>query len=192
MDREKLDYCVGTANLHLKRQLGSKMSAAGFYNTGTASSIPELLRILRTIQPWLAVVDMSLPPGNLEQLAAIIEEDCLAAAIYLGAPNRRLKSYPQLPWPVETPVLTAVAEALCREFVHKKKLKQELHNLTQKLSERREIEKAKISIMQQTGAGEEEAFRRLRSLSMDLRISLIEAARQVLAATNRSSSTLLR
>jgi response regulator NasT len=181
MNQGKYDYCLGTANQHLKRQLSCKMSTAGFYNSGTAESIPELLRTLRAIQPWLAVVDMRLPPGNIEQLAAIIEGDCLAAAIYLGAPNRRLKSYPQLPWPVEAPVLTAVAEAVCRELIQKKRLKQELDILQQKLSERREIEKAKMSIMQQTGAGEEEAFRRLRNFSMNQRLPLIEAARKVLA-----------
>lgn len=182
MNQEKFDYCLGTANQQLKRQLVGKMAAAGFYSSGTAENIPELLRMLRAIQPWLAVVDMRLPPGNIEQLAAIIEGDCLAAAIYLGAPNRRLKSCPQLPWPVEAPILTAVAEAVCREFIQKKRLKQELDNLKQKLAERREIEKAKLSIMQQTGAGEEEAFRRLRNFSMDQRLPLSEAARRVLSA----------
>jgi two-component system, response regulator PdtaR len=180
MDRGKYDFCVGTADPALKRQLTAMLTSAGFYNTGAAASIPELLRILRSVQPWLVMVDINLPPGRVEQLAAIIEDDGLAAAIYLGAPNQRLARYPRLPWPVETPVLNAVAEAICLEFVQKKKLKDDIDQLKLKLAERREIEKAKALIMEKQGVREEEAFRRLRSLSMNQRISLIEAARRVL------------
>ncbi len=181
MDRGKYDFCVGTADPAYKRQLTGMLASAGFFATGSAASIPELLRVLRTVQPWLVVVDTNLPPGHVEQLAAIIEDDGLAAAIYLGAPNQRLARYPRLPWPVEAPVLTAVAETVCLEFIQKKKLKDDVDQLKQKLAERREIEKAKALIMRQLGLDEEEAFRRLRSLSMNQRISLIEAARQVLS-----------
>lgn len=184
MERGKYDFCVGTADPAFKRQLTGMLASAGYFATGTAASIPELLRILRAVQPWLVLVDTNLPPGNVEQLASIIEDDGLAAAIYLGAPDQRLARYPRLPWPVEGLVLSAVAEAVCLEFIQKRKLKNDLDQLKQKLAERREIEKAKALIMQKTGAGEEEAFRRLRSLSMNQRIPLIEAARQVLSKPN--------
>jgi two-component system, response regulator PdtaR len=183
MDRGKYDFCVGTADPAFKRQLTAMLASAGYFATGSAASISELLRILRTVQPWLVVVDTTLPPGHIEQLAAIIEDDGLAAAIYFGPPNQRLARYPRLPWPVESAVLTAVAETVCLEFIQKKKLKDDVNQLKQKLAERREIEKAKSLIMQKTGAGEEEAFHRLRSLSMNQRIPLIEAARQVLGKT---------
>ena len=180
MERGKCDFCIGTADAGLKKQLTAMLTAAGFYSTGAAASTPELLRLLRAVQPWLVLVDVNLPPGNVEQLAAVIEDDGLAAVLYLGAPAHRLKRYPRLPWPVEGDVLTAVADALCREFIQRKKLRQDVEDLKKKLAERREIEKARALIMQKTGSGEEEAFRRLRSLSMERRLPLIEAARQVL------------
>ncbi|HOL16944.1 MAG TPA: ANTAR domain-containing protein [Bacillota bacterium] len=180
MARVKYDYCVGTADPKFKRQLTAMLSTAGFYAIGSATSIPELLRKLRAIQPWLVVVDINLPPGNLEQLASIIEDDGLAAAIYLGTPSPGLRRFPHLPWPVEERVLTAVAQTVCLEFSRKKKLRQDLDKLKQQMRERREIEKAKLVIMQKSGADEEEAYRLIRSRSMRQRIPLIEAARQVL------------
>jgi two-component system, response regulator PdtaR len=183
MERGRYDFCVGTADPAFRRQLNSLLASAGFTATGAAASIPELLRILRTVQPWLVVVDTNLPPGNVEQLASIIEDDGLAAAIYLGAPDQRLMRYPRLPWPVEGPVLAAVAEAVCLEFIQKKKLKDDVDQLKQKLAERREIEKAKAVLMHQLNLSEEDAFRFLRTRSMNQRITLADAARQVLNKT---------
>lgn len=180
MDRGKYDFCVGTADPALKRQLTGILASAGYIATGSAASIPELLRILRTVQPWLVVVDTNLPPGHIEQLAAIIADDGLAAAIYLGAPDQQLARYPRLPWPVEGPVLTAVAETVCLEYIQKKKLKDDLNQLKQKLADRLLIDKAKGLIMQSRGLGEEEAFHYLRTRSMDQRMTLADTARQLL------------
>jgi response regulator NasT len=180
VERAKYDFCVATANLNLKRQVIAALAAAGFQPAGTAASIPDLLRLLRTIQPWLAVVDTAVPPGNLAQLASIIEEDSLAAAVYVGTSGPPLTHYVMLPWPVEAPVLAAVAEAVCLEFARKKKLYREIASLKEKLTARREIEKAKGLLMQKLSLTEEEAFQRLRSHSMQQRLSLIETARQII------------
>jgi two-component system, response regulator PdtaR len=179
MDRAKFDFCIGTADPAVKRQLITALSAAGFKSAGAGVNITELLRTLRSVQPWLVVVDINLP-GNLEQLASIIEEDSLAAAIYIGPVKKRLEQYPRLPWPVDGSVLAAVAEALCVEFARKRKLRREIGSLKQTLAERREVEKAKGLLMKKLSLSEDEAFRYLRGSSMEQRISLIDAARQVL------------
>lgn len=180
MDQGKFDFCIGTADLNLKRQLIGILSAAGFNSTGSAASTPELLRLLRSVQPWLAVIDVNIPPGNLEQLASIIEEDGLAAAVYVGVISPPLEQQIRLPWPVDAPVLTAVAEALCLEFARKKNLRREIGQLKQKLADRREIEKAKGILTRKFSITEEEAFRYLRNYSMKARITLVEAARSVM------------
>ncbi|MEW5785561.1 MAG: ANTAR domain-containing protein [Bacillota bacterium] len=181
MHRGKFDYCIGTADPAMKRQVTAMFAAAGFYMIGTGSDIPDLLRTLRSVQPWLVIVDMNIPPGNVKQVASIIEEDALAAAVYLGPEDSRLEQYVRLPWPVEAPILTAVAEALCLEFAQKKKLRREIAGLKQKLAERREIEKAKGKLMEEHSLSEEAAFRHLRDRSMAERVTLAEAARKVLS-----------
>ena len=180
MQRGKFEYCIGTADNNMRRQLTGMLASAGLYSVGAGSDIPELLRILRSVQPWLVLVDINIPPGNVKQLASIIEEDSLAAAIYLGAAGNNLGQHVRLPWPVETPILTAVAEALCLEFARKRKMRQEIGSLKQKLAERREIEKAKGMLMKTFALSEEDAFQRLRGRSMNKRITLAEAARQII------------
>lgn len=178
--RAQFDFCIGTAVPALKKQLITVLSAAGFKSAGAGSNIPELLRTLRSVQPWLVIVDTGLPPGNVEQLASIIEEDGLAAALYVGPFNKQLVRYPRLPWPVDGTVLAAVADILCIEFSHKQKLRREIGALKQALAGRREVEKAKGYLMVKLSLSEEEAYRYLRGRSMDQRISLVETARKVL------------
>ncbi len=182
------DFCLGTANPALRKAVVSMLADAGFYASGEAKDIPALLRKLRTLQPWLAVVDTALPPGNVKQLAAIIENDGLAAALYINTTGKTLDNYVQLKWPVETPVLSAVAEAVCNEFAHKKKLQKEIETLQKKLQERKLIEKAKGILMKFHGLDEEEAFELIRKKSMAARISNAETAAGIIerSGSNRS------
>ncbi len=180
MGKSGYDYCLGSNSLSFRKKVSGMLNKAGFYNSGTSKSIPELLRTLRTVQPWLAVVDTALPPGNIEQLASIIENDGLAAAIYINTTGLGLDIYVQLTWPVEAPVLNAVAEAVCSEFDHKKKLHQEIEDLQNRLDQRKLIEKAKGHIQDICKLNEEEAYQFLRRSSMEKRISLAELAKYVI------------
>ncbi len=180
MANNNYDFCIGTNKPALKRTLASMLAEAGFYSSGEAKNIPDYLRTLRTVQPWLAVIDTSLPPGNIEQLADIIENDGLAAAIYINTSGVDLDLYVQLKWPVETSVLTAVAEVVCNEFAHKKKLQKEINNLQRKLSERKNIEKAKGIISKKYKLTEEEAYQALRKSSMKNRTTAAEMSKQII------------
>ncbi len=181
MAKNSYDYCIGTDKSTLKRQLTAMLSAAGFYSSGAGSNIPGFLRTLRTAQPWLAIIDTGLPPGNIEQLASIIENDGLAAAIYINTSGIDMDLYVQLDLPVEAPVLTAVAEAVCNEFAHKKKLQQEIEGLQKKLNERKDIEKAKGILVTHYKLSEEEAYIMLRNSSMKQRISMAEMSSRIIS-----------
>lgn len=174
------DFCIGTANSGLKKTVTTMLSGTGFYSSGEGKNIPSFLRTLRSVQPWLAVVDTDLPPGNIEELASIIENDGLAAALYLYTGGTGLNRHFQLKWPVETQVLTAVARAICSEFAHKKTLQKEIETLQRKLFERKQIEKAKGILGSHLLLSEEEAYRRLQKSSMEERITLAEMAGRII------------
>ncbi len=180
MGRNSYDYCIGTDNPALRRTLTAILSAAGFYSSGQAGSIPTLLRTLRTVQPWLAVIDTALPPGNIEHLASIIEDDSLAAAIYINTSGIDMDLCVQLGWPVEASVLTAVAEAVCNEFAQKKKLQKKIEELQKKLNERRDIERAKGILAKYYDLSEEEAYSLLRNSSMKNRISIAKMSGRII------------
>lgn len=174
------DFCIGTANSGLKKTVTTMLAGAGFYSSGEGKNIPFFLRTIRSVQPWLAVVDTDLPPGNIEELASIIENDGLAAALYLHTGGTGLNRHFQLNWPVEAQVLTAVARAICSEFAHKKTLQKEIENLQRKLYERKQIEKAKGMLVSHLMLNEEEAYRRLQKSSMEARITLAEMADRII------------
>lgn len=170
------DYCIATADRTMKNQVNGILKTGGFQCSGQASSAPLFLRTLRLVQPWLAVVDTSLPPGNIEELASILENDGLAAALYINTGQQGQLAQMQLQWPVSSPVLLAVAEALCREFALKKRLHKKVTHLEKKLLERRTVEKAKSVLMAHLGIGEEDAYGLLRKESMNRRVDMGEMA----------------
>ncbi len=180
MGKSGYDYCLGSNNQLLKNKISGMLSKAGFYNTGSSKSIPELLRTLRLVQPWLAIIDTALPPGNIEELASVIENDNLSAAIYINTNAMDLDIYVQLSWPVEAPVLNAVAEAVCSEFAHKRRLHQEIVDLQNQLKQRKLIEIAKGHIQNRFNLNEEEAYQYLRRTSMEKRVSLAKLAKKII------------
>ncbi|MDW7740292.1 MAG: ANTAR domain-containing protein [Bacillota bacterium] len=182
MAAHNFDYCIGTANSAFKKVVSGMLNSSGFISAGDGTSTPLLLRTLRSVQPWLAVIDTELPPGNIEELADIIEADNLSAAIFISTRGRSLKNYVQLDWPVEPRVLTAVAEAVCNEFARKKKLQNRINDLQRKLNERKLIEKAKGIIADNLGFNEADAYNYLREKSMERRISMAEMAGLVVTA----------
>ncbi|MDY6827673.1 MAG: ANTAR domain-containing protein [Bacillota bacterium] len=157
------------------------LNEAGFYCSGEGKSVPLLLRSLRTVQPWLVIVDTALPPGNIIELADIIEQDCLAAALYINTTGISMNNYVVLEWPVKRAILAAVAETLCSEFTHKKKLRREITALRGKLSERKIIDQAKGIVARIFSLSEEEAYNYLRKKSMESRITMAEVAALIIA-----------
>jgi len=188
MGNNKYDYCIGTNNAGLKKTVSIMLNEAGFYQSGEAKNIPEFLRILRLTQPWLAIIDTAIPPGNIRQLAAIIEEDGLSAALFIDTGKTSINGYMLLRWPVETQVLSAVTETLCLEYARKKTLKKQIWGLEKKLINRKEIEKAKGILMQNMEVDEDQAYRYLQTQSMEKRITMIEMARAVIANPGDYSS----
>ncbi len=177
MRKNSYDYIIGSADPVLARAVSTALRGRGFISAGEARSGPLLLRALRSVQPWLVVVDTALPPGDVVDLAKIIEDDALAAALYLergflGGPE----GYPKLKWPFEDMVLMAVAETLCSEFARKQALYKKVSHLQNKLRERKAVEKAKGIITKELSIREEKAYRLLQKSSMDSRITLAETA----------------
>lgn len=176
MAAQRYDFCIGSNDTGFKRTVTAALNRAGYQSAGDAKSIPLFLRLIRTVQPWLAVVDTGLPPGNIVELADIIESDGLAATIYINTAGVNMNRYVQLNWPVDPAILTAVANAVCTEFASKKRMHMEIASLQQKLNDRKLVDRAKTILIKTNAISEEEAFRFLQKTSMDKRISLAETA----------------
>jgi two-component system, response regulator PdtaR len=187
MSNNHYDFCIGSANPTLQKAVSSMLREAGFHSSGERKNMPDFLRLLRSIQPWLAIIDTQLPPGNIKQLATIIEEDGLAAALYLNTDKTTFNDCMIMKWPAEKAVLTAVAKALCVEFTKKQNLRHKIKTLEDKLSRRVEVEKAKGIIMEQMSLDEEKAYRYLQIKSMEKRITMLEMATMIIAKKDLAS-----
>jgi len=174
------NYCVGTNNLSLRSAIIRTLSEAGFKSSGEAKNIADFLRTLRMLQPWLAIIDTALPPGNINELINIIKNDSLAATICINTNGINMDEAISINWPFEKEVLIAVSTAVCHEFAHIKSLNKKIESLQNQLVERKIIEKAKGILIKTYLMEEGEAFRLIQSKSMEHRIPMAKLSLMII------------
>ncbi len=188
---ESLEYCMGIPDDSDRKTIVSLLSMGGHHCVGEGSNSMQFLRILRKVQPQLAVMEVSFP-GNIWETAEIIEQESLAAVLLVDGTKREFhramnyKTFSGLVFtlPVDDVVLSAVLETLWVEFQRKKELRSELRELKEKLQSRTIIERAKGVIMRDLSLDEEQAYRFLQKKSMDLRLPLKKVAENIFRAIN--------
>ena len=182
---DTLEYCLGVPDPVDRRAIISALSLMGFFCVGEGSDSGHFLRLVRKVQPQLAILDLSLP-GNVLETASIIDHEGLAALLLLeGKKNKKSvmnlqgAAFMVLKMPVQQMVLNTVVEVLYLEFRRRQKLQQEISALRAKLQARTMVERAKGVIMKEFSWSEEEAYRFLQKKSMDLRIPIKEVAEKI-------------
>lgn len=186
---EGLEYCLGIPGTIERKAVISALSLTGMHCVGEGKDCPHFLRMVRSVQPHLAIMEFSLP-GNVLETAAVIDQEALAAVLLLEKQKPGLRPPPLLgeiphtvlTLPLHEQVLTAVVEVLYREFRRRRKLQGELKELQDRLQKRIVIEQAKGVIMKQFNLEEQQAYRLLQKKSMELRTPLDKLARTVLQA----------
>lgn len=178
-----LEYCLGIPGTVERKSIISALSLVGMHCVGEGRDCPHFLRMVRSVQPQLALMELSLP-GNVLETAAIIDQEALAAVLLLEKQKREPKPAPTLrenpnmllSLPIGDQVLTAVLEVLYREFKRRKNLQTELKSLKDRLQGRVIIEQAKGLIMKKFELDEPQAYRLLQKKSMEMRIPLEKLA----------------
>jgi len=182
-----LEYCLGIPGMSARKAVISALSLAGLHCVGEGRDNPHFLRLVRSVQPQLAILELSLP-GNVWETAAIIDQESLAAVLILEnkkASHRPPLAAPEMPHtvltlPVSNQVLSAVVDVLYREFQRRRNLQSELRTLKEHLQGRFIIEQAKGMVMKKFNLNEQQAYRMLQKKSMELRIPLEKLAWGVL------------
>jgi two-component system, response regulator PdtaR len=162
----------------------------GHQVVASAENGRRLVELCRESKPDLIITDIRMPGmtgldavGELfrEQTAPVIvvtahaDPQWVEQAQSVGAFGYLLKPI------TEKELCPAIAMAW-RHYEQFQALRQEAADLKQALEERKLVERAKGAVMRRVGAGEAEAFRRLRRYASDRNLKLAEVARQVLAA----------
>lgn len=151
----------------------------------------QVLRQARSLDPDMVVSDIDLPGVNGFDLCRALNQDRRTAVLLISQQvflfqqlDERFKNYPicYVTKPVSEYNLFPAIESLfnCHRFINS--LAKEIVDLQEKIETRKLVERAKGLLMQQLGAGEADAYRRMQKQSMDKCLSMRKVAEAIILA----------
>jgi two-component system, response regulator / RNA-binding antiterminator len=172
--------------------LGEALTAAGHEVIATLSSPLELLRAVDALRPDVIVIDTESPTRDVLEHVVIVSQssprpivmfasDAGGAAIR-DAVRAGVSAY--IVDGLDSSRVNSIVEVACARFEEYQRefqrLKIELAEANLKLSERKQVERAKGLLMQSRGLSEDEAYHALRKLAMSKKLRLGDIAQQVI------------
>lgn len=145
------------------------------------------IRILRTQEIQLILLDDTFQGMSFKQFADVIDYENLGAIIILGTDSLpSLQDFPPsvygiLNTPVSREMLLNSARMAIRQYKINNRLKEELKDLRKKLSDKKVIDQAKFFLMDKYKIDESQAYDRLRKVSMDKRVSIRKLAESIIS-----------
>lgn len=145
------------------------------------------IRILRTQEIQLILLDDTFQGMSFKQFADVIDYENLGAIIILGTDSLpSLQDFPPsvygiLNTPVSREMLLNSAKMAIRQYKINTRLKEELKDLRKKLSDKKVIDQAKFFLMDKYKIDESEAYDRLKKVSMDKRVSIRKLAESIIS-----------
>lgn len=175
-----------------RKNLKSMLSKIGFWVVGEAADGLSALKMIRSRQPDLVIMEAGLPGMDGLDVARIVHEDKLAPVVILASSHsqgilekaKEAKVSALLVKPVEEINLLPALELALANYQEIVKLENKVLELKETLEVRKVLERAKGILMETMGLGEAEAFKRMQKQSMNKRISMRQVAEAVILAHN--------
>ncbi len=167
----------------------------GYSVVAEAANGVEAVEVCLKNSPDLIIMDVGMPvkdgiaaaadinrlcPMPVVILTAKDDEDTVRRAIEAGVMGYLVK-------PVRIEELTPAIELAISRFVEWNSVRKENLDLKTELASRKTIEKAKGLLMSKEGMTENEAFTRLRKISMDRRKTMVEIAEVIILAFEKNA-----
>jgi two-component system, response regulator PdtaR len=176
---------------HIKNALVSD----GHTFIGYSSNHSGLLKIVRTLQPELTVIEYPGSFRELKQTLEIIDEELLSPCILLMDIRKeeimeflnssRILSY--ITKPVHEDVLLQIADMLLTNFKRVMQYEDKVRQLNNTLENRKILEKAKWILVEQDRVSEAEAYDMIRKRSRDNRITMRATAEAIILARGEAT-----
>lgn len=175
-----------------RKNIKSILTKIGYWVVGEARDGMSALKMVRSREPDLLVIEADLPGMDGLEVARILHEDKLAPVVVIAskytqtmlgkAKEARVASL--LLKPVDETTLMSAIELTLANYQEIVKLENKIKELQETLETRKLVEKAKGILMDSMGLSEAEAFKRMQRQSMNKRISMRQVAEAVILAQN--------
>ena len=170
----------------IRMDLVETLRECGYEVVGAAGDGESALELVERERPDVALVDIAMPGVDglevtrlLAPSTAVVvvtafgQRDLIDQAVGAGAMAYLVK-------PVGRLDLVPAIEVAAARWAAERDLREQVDDLSQRLADRRDVDRAK-GLLMSAGLSEPEAYARLRQRAMDSRASLGEVARQVIA-----------
>lgn len=181
---------VADSDAQTRKSLKAILSQAGHVVVGEADEGLAALKLVRTRQPDLVILDAKMAVMDGAELGYIIEEDGLAPVILMTAgdklriddQNGVQQSFAYVVKPVTENSLLPIMDVVIKNYRKIRVLEQEVIKLKDSIETRKFVEKAKGILMDTHKFSEAEAFKRIQKQSMNKRVSMKSVAKAIILA----------
>lgn len=175
-----------------RKNIKSMLVKLGYWVVGETGDGLSALKMVRTRQPDLLIIEIGLSGMDGLEVAKILHEDKLAPVVVIApkytqsilekAKEARVSAL--LIKPVDEITLTSAVELAMANYQEVINLENKVKELKEAIETRKIIERAKGILMESMGLSEGEAFKRMQKQSMNKRISMRQVAEAVILAQN--------
>lgn len=167
------------------------LEAEGYDVVGEAADGFSAIELCKKHNPDLVIMDIQMPIlDGIKASKRITMENLAGGILLLTAFNdsmfiekaKNVGAFGYLVKPLDEKSFIPTIEMCLAKVEQFKKLKKDLDKATEKLDERKIIERAKGILMRELRIDEEEAYKNIRKLSMDKRSSMVDIAKTVIIA----------
>jgi response regulator NasT len=177
--------------------LREALTSAGHEVAASLSSPLELLRAVDQLRPDVIVIDTESPTRDVLEHVVIVSQSSPRPIVMFAsdAGNQAIRDAVRAGVSayvvdgLDAGRVSSIVEVACARFDEFQRIRTELAEANLKLSERRQVERAKGLLMQQRGLSEDEAYHALRKLAMNRKARLGEVAQQVIDAADLLGKT---
>jgi response regulator NasT len=165
---------------------------AGYEVIAQAGDGEKAVELAFSLKPDLIIMDIKMPKLNGLKASEIISKSSHTPILLLTAYSQKeyidkakqanIMGY--LVKPISEANLIPAVEIALRQSENANVYREQVENMNKQLMDRKMIEKAKGIIMKKLNLSEEEAFKKMRKISMNKQVTLENVAKQIILKYN--------
>lgn len=157
----------------------------GYNVIGFAIDGFNAIKVCRELRPDLVIMDIEMPDlDGIKASKVIRKEDTAGGIVFLTGREdnecfekaKKIGAFSYINKPIDEKTFIRTIDIALSKVIEFKELKENLKSVNNKLNERKIIEKAKGILIKQLGISEDDAYKKIRNLGMEKRISMSEIA----------------